>query len=877
MFSDQAKEINQTETTMTKIYDLMEQSNITPLEEKALKLIEVFEGMMTPEMKIQYDEIENKSFFYTSLNDKKFTDKPEKKEIGNISKNVNATKTNIQNLTNSLNEGQTFAPAVFKDNKRTNANFISTRVFALDFDDNQDPQEKIKLFNEYGIKVNILYYTFSHTEEHKKFRLVFVIDTEITERKTRDKIQLALMSIAVDADPACKDAARMFYGSNKKAITLSFVTNKLTDILPALDIYINATVSEPTKRANTEIFKTFQKSASLININKDSVKMKENQNIRSYNFIEAQKTSIVLSQFATGTHLKYRPLLVLATNMYYIEGGIKWMRDCMDATGTYKAEDYALLSVPSRYGYLPMDITDFDSSLIGNYKNLLYIDKNRQGVQVLEPITKIDADQVSNNFSQSIEMIANRDFLNTLGTKIKQINILKASVGSGKTRKIIRQKNVLIAVPNHKLKDELAERMKEAGIEFLTTPELPFFNEKDLNEKYKFYQDIGDSHKANQLIKNKAQEFSFKTEGFIDDPKLLQDRFEAQEYLRKLNEAYNTNVTVITTHRRAILSHKAFNKKHIIFDEDIFKELLPIVTFKRSDLTDLINQIHLTEKNKKLAKEFEKDIRAVYSYLDTLPTAIIRPTESIVFNNETNFKEKIAQLKGGEKIIKFLTSDFVMRHVGTDDVERFYSIKKYEMLTESQVTIVSGTADNWIYEKLLGDREYDFHNLGIAKNIVPIVQYTGKAFSKTQMQKGEVPLLQDNTTVITYLDHKDKFPASDAVAHFGNTSGFDHLKGKTISVVGTPIPHPTIVMLYAKALGLDYTNQEKEYKSFLLDNYRFDMFTYKDENLANIELKITQMELEQAVGRGRTVRTDAQLELFAKVPINSSDVFKINK
>jgi hypothetical protein len=84
-------------------------------------------------------------------------------------------------------------------------------------------------------------------------------------------------------------------------------------------------------------------------------------------------------------------------------------------------------------------------------------------------------------------------------------------------------------------------------------------------------------------------------------------------------------------------------------------------------------------------------------------------------------------------------------------------------------------------------------------------------------------------------------------------------------------------MLYAKALGLDYTNQEKEYRSFLLDNYRFDMYTYTDENLAKIELKLTQMELEQAVGRGRTVRTDAQLELFSKVPIDSTDIFKINK
>ena len=861
---------------MTKIYELMEDS-IDGTQQSNIDKMNVFiDKLITPELEQELQEQYKKSFFETTLSSLEWTEKPVA-YMGKIQKSFETVKTNVTGLADALRKGQTFAPAVFKDNNRSNANFISTQIFALDFDDNQNPEEKIKMFAEYGIKTNILYYSFSHKEDYNKFRLVFIFDTVITDRKTRDKIQNALMDISIDSDKACKDVARMFLGTNKKVIVKTMLNNVFNDVLPAIDIYINANVSEPTKRANTETLKNFQKNASLININKECEKMKENGTIRNYNFIEAQKTSNTLNSFATGIHLKYRHLLILATNMYYIEGGMKWMRDCMDKTGTYKPEDYALLSVPSRYNYLPMDIKDFDATLIGEYKNLLYIDKNRQGVQVLQPIKKIDVEQVSTNFSQSMEIIANREFLNTLGKKIKQINILKASVGSGKTKKIIRQKNVLIAVPNHKLKDELAERMTEEGIEFLTTPELPFFNEQALNDKYKFYQDIGDTKKANQLIKDKATETSIKSEGYIEDSKILEDRFTAQEYLRKLNEAYNTNVTVLTTHRRAILSHKAFNKKHIIFDEDIFKELLPIVTFKRSDLADLINQIQNTEKNRKLAIEWEKDIRAVYSYLDTLPTAIIRPTENIVFNNENNFKEKIAQLKGGEKIIKFLNSDFVMRHIGTDDIERFYSIKKYEMLQESQVTIVSGTADNWIYEKLLGNREYEFHNLGIAKNIVPVVQYTGKAYTKKQMQKGDAPLLQDNSTVITYLDHKNNFTTADDQAHFGNTSGFDHLKGKTLSVVGTPIPAPTVVLLYAKALGLDYVNQEKEYRSFLLDNYRFDMFTYKDENLANIELKLTQMELEQAVGRGRTVRTDAQLELFSKVPIDSTDIFKINK
>ena len=43
-----------------------------------------------------------------------------------------------------------------------------------------------------------------------------------------------------------------------------------------MNLFINENVSEPTKRQNTEQLKNFQKNASLIYINKECGKMKEN-------------------------------------------------------------------------------------------------------------------------------------------------------------------------------------------------------------------------------------------------------------------------------------------------------------------------------------------------------------------------------------------------------------------------------------------------------------------------------------------------------------------------------------------------------------------------------------------------------------------------
>jgi len=83
--------------------------------------------------------------FKTSISDLKFESKPQKNEIGKISKSFKQVEVSIKELADYLENGQSFAPSVFLDNDRKNANFISTQVFALDFDDNQSITEKNKL------------------------------------------------------------------------------------------------------------------------------------------------------------------------------------------------------------------------------------------------------------------------------------------------------------------------------------------------------------------------------------------------------------------------------------------------------------------------------------------------------------------------------------------------------------------------------------------------------------------------------------------------------------------------------------------------------------------------------------------------------------
>ena len=812
----------------------------------------------------------------TSFSNIKLNSKPLPKDVAKISNSISTQEVTIEEFIDKVEQGYTFCPSVFS-NKRTNQNFISTQVFALDFDDNQNPIEKVNLFKDYGIEPNFVYYTFSHKERFNKFRIVFFVDTIITDRKTRDKIQKALMLIAKDSDAACKDAARMFYPTNREAYYKNTTINQYIDILPAIDSYLNACVSEPTKRQN---IKSFKKGYCLYNIDKEYQKMKENENIdlvQRYKFDEAIKESKVLEGFYNGTlHLKYKQLLVLITNMSYIKGGIKWTKDAMIRKGTYKKEDFELLSICSRYShYKPANIDEFDSALVGTHRNLLSLDnRNKKGVEIIKPMEKEDVEHIAMKAKEFMHYRFNADSIFNFGIIKKDSNldkqfvVLNADTGIGKTALTIDYaENCLIAFPSHKLKDEVAQRMRREGLDFEVTPEQPIFQDKELKGRYNFYLNIGDSDKANKIIKDLIKQHK-------KNP--TEDTRIAVEYQTELDICYNTHKTVLTTHKRALLSHQSFNKKHIVFDEDIMKELMPITEFKSSDIENLINEIKFGKYTNYQRKQLQIDLRNVTDYLSKLPTAIVKSTEKIVYSNQNLFLDAIVNLKGGENLAKALRSDYLLRYVDTDDVQRFYAVNKVNIDTNSKITVMSATADKHIYKKLFVGQDYYYKSLGVAKNKKPIVQYTGKQFSRTQMKNQEIPDIDKDAIVITYKEHKKLFKNADQLVHFGNSTGYDHLKGEDIAVVGTPIPSPIVVALYAKVLDIDYKTLEKEYRTVVNDNFRYSNFTYIDDDLARLDAVLTTSELRQAIGRSRTTRTDGKVELYSSIPVASADIFVID-
>lgn len=108
-------------------------------------------------------------------------------------------EVNPSDICKYVKEGRIFNPG----NTLKNINFKNQQVFFVDIDDGYIENEITKM-------AFVRYESFSSTEEHKKYRLIFFTNEEVPDKEKRDKIQNWL-NYNCNGDKHCKDASRIFY------------------------------------------------------------------------------------------------------------------------------------------------------------------------------------------------------------------------------------------------------------------------------------------------------------------------------------------------------------------------------------------------------------------------------------------------------------------------------------------------------------------------------------------------------------------------------------------------------------------------------------------------------------------------------------------
>ena len=804
----------------------------------------------------------------TQLNRKPAT----KTENWIIHENMIQTGTTIENVCTYIGNGYgyTFTPNLYSDNKPSSSTFIGTSGFFLDFDLNSNPEQILNRFYELNIKPNFWYTSFSDTPEYRKFRVCLLVDEIINDSTTISNI-FSNIFYHFPADNSCKDLARKFYGG-KEVYFLTEEPNSL-EILksestwsgeraplqfdsekPVNLLYINKKITGISKRRKKE------KTYSLDQAKDFTYLEKLKNNDCDFSIIE-NKVRVFKEFVNLENRFDYLVLFGLATNLHWLQGGMKLMKKCMEKYNELHINDKNQLIYHDRHFEVIDQVKNhrlFPQSLEffsiypedSQNKNLISCLINPRGVVFIgKRNEKICLDEGVNLFQKTFEKSIKSN---------SPIIIIKAPVGIGKSHILKNKDNIAIALPTHKLKDELYEEM---NVQSLRVPELPNFENKEINAQIKSLYQSGLRAEVMSLIHQLAENES-------------SDQILAKTYLKELDEAKNWKGTLLTTHERSI--HEAMNQNTIIYDEDCIHSLVSQKSFNLTDFGLLLLKypdlaFYFNECYQELQAAEKSIMHVTPKYEVPIPLLI----------------EKIKYEPSTSNFIEFFSSNRFYKEEFTDKKRRIHTTIhycKFNTLPENKkIIILSATINHAFYEKAFPG-QVEVLEIPEIENMGKVTQYTKYSNSRESLKKRDQEELLDkigNKPVITFMSNTQTLNQEyikengELGIYFGNTRGYNYLKGKDIMVIGTPHINEIVYLFHAEFLGIDTNNIDKkmDYQTIQHNGMQFKFKAFNNMDLREIQLNLIEGELIQAVGRARTIRTDAKVQVYSNFPLTISDEY----
>ena len=278
----------------------------------------------------------------------------------------NNTKTKVQTdpltFAELMQLGYTWCPATFKGT-RSNNNWTSQSVFALDFDNGIEPNIIIERCIELGLIPNVVYTSFSDSVTHRKFRLVFFLDKVIKVADKAKEVQLTLMELFPECDIACKDGSRMFFASKE----VLYVDDRLNDINVIAKFVLDRRL---TLRSDASVF-TEKVEGGRGSDNSKFKKSIRKLNKKNFSFDKAIERIQLLADFMDGHWLYHPQLFGLATNMKYINSGLDLMIEVMQSTGHYGQDKFDMIEQVRNSGYKSQRLSGFSEyAEDGKWKNV---------------------------------------------------------------------------------------------------------------------------------------------------------------------------------------------------------------------------------------------------------------------------------------------------------------------------------------------------------------------------------------------------------------------------------------------------------------------------------------------------------------------------
>jgi hypothetical protein len=757
---------------------------------------------------------------------------------------IQQSEWTVEELACAVGEmGNSFSHATFDGDIRYD-NFLSAQLMVVDIDDKEQvfhPRRALERLRECGLGCNIIYRTFSDPTPNdtppdkmldhvRRYRMIFVLDEPILDvAEFKDYLENGMYRIFPEAD---RCHATQIWAGGKGVVWLdesyrltpmhlmnaahSFEVQHIKSIQKKSAKFKKLLGAAPQRLLQGAVSEGF--GSNTTNCNNDILHLEKNEPLRHFDWGRARAQFKLLDDFLECRRkIWHSELRGLYSGMRRIEGGKKLWREAIEDNPLIDDEKIITIGkwiedyVSAGHTYWEEKIADYapGDPAAAKYERLtdLHFSRTREAMKVK------DFYHIPLRDAEWALRYAFNDIKEEMGTGTY---ILKCATGIGKTQLLMGANlaECVIAVPTHRLKDEISQRLAAAGVKHIVIPELPLLPPK-IQAIYDAYLRIGAYNYAAGFLRSlkmgRLEKYGVHPK---DEMRVLQP---IMKFFKDIDRAVESTLPVVTTHKR--IMHTEFpNHSCLIVDEDILDTVgevksIPMAGIRRamsflkedSQWYGILDNLHQRSKQPDwVGRVFPfADLRD-YAPLDTdsFSKAEVRGLVESGINGD------IISMMRSEKLI-IVPKD----HRDPEGEKVVHFIVRTNLPQGVKKIILSATASEFMYRELFPDAE--FHDLSLVETQGIGVQYSNRSFSRsTILAEGSQKELEKVAThlgdrpTITYMGKRFQVNFRNPFQHLENIEGTDELKGKNIAVVGTPNKPYFLYLLWASMLGIDYAPDE---------------------------------------------------------------------
>ena len=832
----------------------------------------------------------------------------------------------VHELGEIISEGYTFCPCTFTQPRKKKEFIEQMQLFVLDFDGPAGTHESCPLkindalirAKKYNLPVVIAYETKSSVD-YGRYRLVFKYNEPVFDKRMMELINRLLLCVYPEADQSTKDLSKMYFpGKNVEyfcdkpfyidslaiaaeavekelfANSWNYKINTIIDktgivtkgqnILIDFDLenenvdayevqtfspYEFSLENSPGTQLNNRISGLKNREKPCVFFAKTKISLKKSHLKGNPNYTHVIKfdsytteSCKLLNEFVSGYRkLEHSEWIGVMSNLIHIEGGQTQFLNTIGKYGDlYDNPDVREQQMRFfiNQGYNPFRCENYCpyAEICKHEKNMIStLKKNKHSMKKLpgKP-TYSDISDVRNELYSEIQNAAQKN--NTF-------SVIKTQTGIGKTLAALNflrasPRRVIIAFPTLDLMHEIFERAVSMGIEAMCTSSI-----------YDIY---------GLLSRSEREEIErYYTYGAAMIPIRLLEKYSKSNahianHLKQNKLIQNFTGHIFTTHAKLLTMGSIISSDDIvIIDEDITRQMIQINSISEKDLISMMNFAERTGKYS-ISSKFNDLIRKANGN-----TSISHSPSLILEHEEQNSlieDIKRSSLTFNSCIIGAISAQNF--YYDSYSSNFFFSLRKYLPYSGTYI-MLSATANKEICSKLYGNMSFYFHECANVKYKGKINLYADKTYSRTCL-KNEPELVDKivekhpGNCFISFMNEMHKIPVpDDNKLYFGKALGTNSFSGKDITIIGTPHVPEYVYKLYAAELNHE-TNSSLAVRKTKYSNFKFELMTFDEPFLKEIQAYIISAELEQAVGRARLISNDCTVSVYSSFPVEQAEI-----